>query len=348
MLVQMNTNKSLMIGFGIFIALIIGLFSIGLTMNVNAQSILNNNTNISISNIYYILNLSELNLSNSNSLTYDVSTNITTLINLSVALDYDCIFSINNISRYLSNSTFNPANFNEINQTLIGTMEGNVYNYLGSTNNLTDLIFVNQTIAENLETGLYIETLKCLYNINTTNNTLRILGALINGVIDNNTNIIFNETTLLLDQLSLNNNKFLIIDNSSANIILNNQVNNLSNYSNNPTIINQTLIIDTFTYDSNISNTNFLLNFSITDLSLMNCSAFITSTKYNYSGNFIFDYYSNYSYNYLSHLAPLNSTILVPINISNNVSNSLANTTTRFDYVIKCFDLMNNVNTLNS
>ena len=355
----MNINKSLMIGLGIFVVILISLFSISLTMDVNAQSILSNNTNTSLTTIYYQLDISDLNLSNQDILFFDNNTNITTLANISVVLDYSCELSTDNISKYtLVDSSSNTSSI--INQSMIGNLGNHIYQYNGLTEDLNNSILVNQTLDLILDNGLYVGTLRCMYNINTTNNTVNILGEITNDTTYNITNVISNETSLMLDQTTLITNKLLLVDNLPAQIMLN-QLNTEQIYYNqsgvnqsNFTYINQIIINNIV----NSTNTDTIsLNFSIIDLSLKNCSATITSNNNGTNStsianyDYIFDYYTNYSYDYLAEIAPTSSNILLPINVSSIVSDNSSNSSNvslRFDYIITCIDKMNNVGILNS
>lgn len=357
----MKTNKSLILGIGIFFVLIIGLFSFSMIMNLrnaNAQTLLSNNTNMPLSVISYTLNISELNLNNNYIINFDNSTNSTTIINSSVIVDYTCILSTDNISKYVVNSNdYSNNNYGAINQSMIDMIGEPTYTATGSTRDLNEIILVNQTIPQGLENNLYLENLKCIYDINTTNNTLIISGELNNTadintfIVGNPTALVSDETLWILNQITLNNHKFVLVDTASSQITLNRINTNKLYYNQSNITLNNQLINTLITaYDNNI-----LLNFSVTDLSLNNCSVILMHNASNgsfnelttNSYNYLFNYYANYSYDTLLEIAPSISNILVPINISNH-SNSNNNSLLRFDYIITCVDKMNNFGILNS
>ncbi|MGV8086790.1 MAG: PKD domain-containing protein [Candidatus Woesearchaeota archaeon] len=370
----MNKNRSISKREILFM-ICISLFSVLLITNVLAQEILSENTN-EILDINYQLDISELNLTNSNQISFDNTNNITIINRITTSVDYLCQLSIDNIARYTINTTYsnnsnNNSNYtNEylINQSMIGIIGNHIYEYSGSTNNITSTISVTQTLDEIFVEGLYVGTLNCIYDINTTNNTLHIVGDLSN--IINDTNIdeiysydnIFNETILLLNQASLNTNKFLFIDTLFPQISLVKSDTEYSYYDYSNATIDNLLIITNITnkYNNSIIEDEILLNFSIIDASLNNCSIIISNPSYNELNtnySYSFNYYPNYSdsnypYGYLYSAPKFNSNIVIPINVSSLFTNLINQTTTdnllKVDYIITCQDIMNTFGVLNS
>jgi hypothetical protein len=140
---RIKMHKSMMIGTGIFLALITILLSVSISMNANAQIILTENSNTTLSTVAYQLNISELNLSNTFQQWYDNETNFTHRVNITNIVTYTCMLNIGS---------------------------GN-YFHSGSTKNLSGVTNIVHELSIPLIDGQYISTLNCLYSINSTNTT---------------------------------------------------------------------------------------------------------------------------------------------------------------------------------
>ncbi len=251
----MNKNKSMFVGLGIFILVIISLLSVSLTMDVKAQSIVSDNSNTNLSHLIYQLNMSELNLTDSVSY-FDNVTNTTISQNLTYLIDYDCELNVNN-GTYLSPN--------------------------GSTTNITDIITINQTLATLLSDGYHNLTLGCVYNINNTNYNLSQFNV-----------SKFNQKTILVDTLP--------------------PIISLYNYSN-------------FT----LYNGTILLNFTISDLSTMNCTINLSKIENLTNSTLTND-------TFISNIVSNTSNVSIPFNLSAG----------NYSYNISCFDVLNNTNSVNS
>jgi len=284
-------NKSLFIGMGIFFTILVVLLSVSLTINVNAQAILTNNTNLHISNVLYQLNITELNLSNQYYVNYDILSNTTISTNITVALDYACSLNINNV----------------------------IYGYNDSTSNFSNIILVNTTLATSLSDGRYNGTLGCMYYINTTNQTSNYIG---NQTINQTASL----TIINFSAITITTQKTILIDTTPPNIFIDNTSEiYLYNGTNNITAVN---ILLNFTV-SDISKTNCTIiinNISSNVLSnVSNTSTNVTAVIF--SVPMILNLtIGNYSYNIscideLNNVNTVNSIIEVISNVSNNVSN---------------------------
>jgi hypothetical protein len=288
-------NKRMIFGMSIFFALIIALLSISVTYDVNAQSIINGNSNTSVSQIHYLLNLSELNAKSSYSTYFDLANNYTILTNISSNTNYTCMLDIG------------------------------AYYYIEEgaatiTNTPADLILINTTLAETLTDGVYDSVLSCDYLIHTANTT--ILNANING-----TNTTINTT---IENTEFNNSleyqKSIIID-SNAPIIssmITSEVRlNLSNASLNTS--------NNF-YSNDLLDFIVPIQFSIIDLSNVSCRIIplLTLNNSNSSNNNNSNYsdFNRYIFAKNSTYVPnIVSSSLVNLTIGNITVYSLTNNT---------------------
>jgi len=176
-------NKSMILGMGIFIVILSGLLSLSTTADVNAQSILGSDTNIAPSMIHYQVDISELGLMNLYDISYDNSTNITSVMNTTHVIDYEC-------------------------GLFIGELELS-YIFAGTTSVLNDTIIINQSFNETLADNYYNITLNCTYYINTTNSTSIALG---NYEINNTINETIMDLTLILSSKNIVTYKTILVD----------------------------------------------------------------------------------------------------------------------------------------
>jgi len=172
------------------------------------------------------------------------------------------------------------------------------YYYNGSTTNSTDIITVNQTLNTTLSDGYYTLSLDCSYyistNIDTANQTInRTINTTINQTINQTINV-STQKTILIDTI--------------PPIIISNQTN------------------------TTLYNGTALLNFTIMDLSTMNCLIALGNTTITIVSNT-----SNVS-------IPLNISIISQGMSQGNYSNNYYN----ISYNISCADVLNNTNAISS
>lgn len=185
-------NKTMMLGIGIFFALLAGLVSLSTTADVNAQTILSNDTGVHPSVIYYQIDMSELGLTDQYQAIYENATNTTSIYNTTHTVDYDC--------------------------TLFVDQE--TYSVDGYTTDVNDTISVNQTLNHTLDDSYHDIQSECLYYINTTNITSIAHGG------ENGINDTVNETvmdhTLILSSRNITEYKTLLVDATAPMIVLSN------------------------------------------------------------------------------------------------------------------------------
>ncbi|MGV8172555.1 MAG: PKD domain-containing protein [Candidatus Woesearchaeota archaeon] len=361
-------NKSILLGMGIFLSILLTLLSLSTTADVNAQSILNNDTNITPSTIQYTIEISELGLANIYDTSYDNSTNITSIVNTTHAIDYECgLYILYMGVEYSAKNT--TADF---------------YNIEGTTSNLEDIIIIDQILNKTLADNYYNILLNCTYYINTTNITSIVLGEL--GIKEKFDSVI-NETSISLIGLELNetfngtinetfnatvnesfNSTINETFNATINEVINESINVTVNETTNETIIeltwilssrnivtNKSILIDTHAPEISIANQSISryngtasIDIAITDISYTVCMLLIGNQTINFSVDAQNDINTTNSTNNTNNTNINNANNTNTANITNNIpvvntiiplNLSIGNHTVN----ISCYDaLMNN------